>query len=210
MVVAVALAMFPAAIPAQQIYMPLLRNGSFESPVLPYGFQNWRLPDYWSLSSGGLPMEIRTRPIALANYLSATDGSQMLALYGDTISQSTTVSLAAGAHYLLSFDQSAPQNVGNSPQDALLNLSITDGTQTLTETFLVLYATPAWSHQEYEFVAADDAAYSVSLASSNNSDYMSIIDNVSLVPVPEPSSSVLLLVAGAFAVLRYRQIRRTL
>jgi Protein of unknown function (DUF642) len=179
---------------AQVQFSPnLLKNGSFENPISTRGLYSPNPPDYWSVIAGANPFLIQSGQYA--NYLPATDGSQLLELYGDTISQSVT--LVSGIQYAFSFDLSTVQGSG---QDSQVTLSIGDGAESLTNIFTLASGTASWAHESYSFTAEDSGLYAVSLASPNLSQYASVIDNASLEAVPEPSD--LALAGAGIAILR--------
>jgi hypothetical protein len=181
----------------------LIRNGSFESPSS-RGISR-TVPDYWTVTTGLVSL-INTASASYAQYLPATDGSQVLLLYACSISQN--VSLVSGEQYQLTFDLSPRQYDGSSPQDAYLNLSISDGAQVVNQSFFVPAGTTTWTQESLVFAADDSSEYVVSLDSPPLQIYMSIIDNVSMEAVPEPNVTALFGVsffcAPAFAAKNHR------
>lgn len=177
----------------------LIRNGSFESPSARGIFEI--VPDYWTVTNGA--SIVNTGSIPYAQYLPATDGSQVLILYGASISQN--VSLVSGQQYQLTLDLSPRQYDGSSPQDAFLNLTISDGTQMLNQSFFVPPGTTDWTQESFSFTANDNNRYVLSLISPPLQLYMSVIDNVRLEVVPEPSIDVLF--SAGFLIFFYSNVK---
>jgi hypothetical protein len=172
---------------AQAQSLLLIWNGSFESPGIRGITQT--VPNYWTVNSGTVSI-VNTTSANYAQYLPAADGSQVLVLYASSISQN--VSLVSGQEYQLTFDLSPRQYDGSSPQDAYLNLAISDGSQSLNQPFFVPAGSTNWTQESFLFVADDSSQYALSLASPPLQQYMSVIDNVNMEAVPEPSIAVLL------------------
>ena len=172
------------AVNAQVLPGPLIKNGSFENPVNSGEFLSPIIPTGWSVNSGSGPVLVDTALVNYANYLPATDGAQVVVLYNTTISQS--VSLEAGEQYLLTLDLSPRQYDGSSPQDASLNFSISEGSQSITNFFFVPAGTTTWIHERFTFTADNNGVYNLSFGSPPLQRFESVVDNVVLTTVPEP------------------------
>lgn len=180
-----------------------IRNGSFEWPRSD-GMLFGQTPDYWtSSSSGWFPKIINTTEINWSHYLPASDGDQLVQLYGNSISQN--ISLAAGQAYRLTFDLSPRQPDGSAPQDALLDVSISNGRELSSASFFVPFGTAVWVQEQFTFDADAGGSYALTLASPPLQIYTSMIDNVRLEAVPEPRMMTLMAVGGVVVLIFRRK-----
>jgi hypothetical protein len=180
----------------------LLQNGSFESPAIPANSKASITPDSWywtgSVGAGWVfndPVYISTLPLA-------EDGSQYVDIGFNgiwTLSQSFTVS-SPGAYDLTWYDNTAI----NPPGPSLYGVKIRDDLAQIivNQTFDAAHA-GAWQQVELPLTLSS-GTYTLTF-SGNSSGYDSLIDNVSLTSVPEPSSLALLGVAVGALIARSRK-----
>jgi len=196
----------------------LLVNGSFETPIIPAG----GFIDYvggstaltgWSVSG----VDVNTVSGTFTQdgiVFEAEDGKQLMDLSGYTSNSSSngisqTVTTVIGQSYSLSF------YVGSATDHYLFDASTVDlsiGGGTLTS--YTNSTTPSnmvdWKLFTVNFAATDTMTSIAFFDGSGPSNYESLLDNVSLNAVPEPSAVILvsLGVVGIMMRTAFRRLRR--
>jgi choice-of-anchor C domain-containing protein len=182
----------------------LLVNGSFEATPAYYSF------DLKAGSSGLTGWTITTGGVDCMNRYTSHDGVGVMSVdldgYYDVGGIAQTVSVQAGQSYLLSFWLSAnPDNTPDSSPIKTMSVSwggATVGTYTSDVTGKTIDAM-GWTHYEVPLTATSD---SMTLAFTSQdaagAAFGPMLDDVSLVAVPEPAVTTLLALAGAGCLVR--------
>ncbi len=172
----------------------LIRNAGFESPLYDSdgdGRIDGAALDDWNMITGGTTGSvIRNNYNSGGMFLPAQVGVQQY--FMEINGQSATIqqiglSLTAGVTYYFSFYLSGLQN-GPNAAHAEIVASFTDGTDPHAQTFTLL--TTGWAQQEFSFVPANTANYTLSLTSP--AGFYSNLDDLRLdtTPAPPPGSAV--------------------
>jgi hypothetical protein len=204
------IAVFGVAVPS---HANLITNGSFEFGTF--------VPDVnnsMSLSVGATDMTgwtVVTAPLAWIGPsnpfgLSASDGGYFLDLsgYHDNapyagVEQTQNILTTIGAQYRLSFD------LGTSPpyDSAPVSILVTAGSASTTFTSTPLNVNQ-WETFTFDFTATS-ATTTISLdgQASTAEKYIGL-DNVSVVPIPEPGTFALFAGSGLLALVGWRRFRK--
>ncbi|MGA2582969.1 MAG: PEP-CTERM sorting domain-containing protein [Tepidisphaeraceae bacterium] len=178
----------------------LLVNGSFELPSMGETWVPDTEPTSWTVTNPNDAELLLPSSYSLSGTtLPATDGTQDM--YMDNSSIQESASLTASTSYSLSFDLST--EIGAfAGQNAVADLTISDGVQTLTPSaFVVSAGSNSWSHEMFNFTALDSGPYTLSMAAPSGDT--TIVDNVVLAAnTPEPNSLGLVALIGAGLMLR--------
>lgn len=189
----------------------ILTNGSFESPVV---------TDHggtWQLFSGGVTGWINADDIEIQSetlFGSAADGKQYVELDSNTGDTNNwlvqTFDTTAGQEYIFSFAYSPREGVENNDLYAGV-VSYYGGGHWLTFTALSANGSNLkgtnWTYYSYSFMA-DYASATIAFKDAGPDDsYGTFIDDVSVAPVPEPTTMLLFGtgIAGLAAVGRRRR-----
>jgi hypothetical protein len=203
-------AVIGAAVP---VHANLLQNGSFElGNFVPNGQDAMELAvgatdmTGWTVENASLAWIGPSNPFGLTasagGYFLDLSGYHDSAPYAGVL-QSQTISTTIGAQYRLSLD------VGTDPayDTAPVGVEVTAGSDSMTFTSTPLQNNQ-WETFQFDFVATS-ANTSISLVGQASTDQKYIgLDNVSVVPIPEPGA--LTLVAGPclLVVAAWRRLRK--
>ncbi len=147
----------------------------------------------------------------IGGYWQAEDGSRSVDLSGNADgSISQTFDTVAGQTYQVDFDLAGNPDGGIGPKVAIVTAN---GAQQQSDTFIVTgadtHSSMGWTPYVYDFTA-NSASTTLTFASAANSPYGPVLDNVSVVAVPEPASWALIILGfgGLGALLRRRRHQR--
>lgn len=207
-IIVLGIAVFGLAVPS---HANLLQNGSFE-----FGTFVPDVNDSMSLSVGATDMAGWT---VVANSLawigpsnpfglSASDGSYFLDLSGyhdnaPYAGVTQTIPTTIGGQYQLSLD------IGTSPpyDSAPVSVLVTAGSASTTFTSTPLNVNQ-WETFTFDFIATS-LSTSISLTGQASTDEKYIgLDNVSVVPIPEPGTFALFGGSGLLALVGWRRFRK--
>jgi hypothetical protein len=194
-------------------YGNLLNNGSFEigsfvpsepgSMLLSVGATDIT---GWTVENGGLAWDGPTNPYGLT----ASDGSYFLDLSGDHdnapyggVLQAQTISTTIGGQYRVSLDMGTDPTYDTAPVSVLVTAG--SASETFTSTAL---SHNQWETFEFDFVAASaNTTISFDGQAGTNQKYIGL-DNVSVVPIPEPGTLTLIAGPGLLVVAAWRRLRK--
>jgi choice-of-anchor C domain-containing protein len=170
----------------------LVIDGGFELPSITGTFTTYNpgAMGGWTVVSGSVDL--------IRNYWQPAEGSQSLDTAGNISGKiEQTIATTIGTTYRLSFDMSG--NPDGSP--TIKSLLVTFGAASQTFTFDTTGITKAnmhWTPMSWDIVATSSSSV-LSFQDSGGTAYGSALDNVSLVPVPEPAT----MIAGALLLLPF-------
>lgn len=210
-IIVLGIAVFGVAVPS---HANLLQNGSFEfgnfvsnandSMVLSPGAIDIT---GWTVINAGLAWDGPSNPFGL----SASDGSYFLDLTGDHnnapyggVQQTQNITTTIGGQYELSLDLGTSTTYNSGPVSILVSAGLASTTFTSTPSIA-----NGWETFTFDFIATS-LSTSISLTgqtASSNENYIGL-DNVSVVPIPEPGTFALFAGSGLLALVGWRRFRK--
>lgn len=189
----------------------LVVNGSFESPAAPADWFSTAIPTGWTALGNG-----STTDIIHTGYSGAvaSDGSQFVDLIGGgagTLPSGLlqTLHLSGGQTYRLSFDYNGDGGLGGTLLEFALGSLVTGSIDvTSLNVYPIFGATAPWQSHAVDFAVATTGNYDLVFQSLSGLYEGPFIDDVSLVAVPDPASSLAGLACSTLGLLALRCWRR--